>query len=56
MISTGIQARPNIEYERFEACAVKMREAQTFFSAAPEAMVQLAVLLNTTAPAITLTR
>lgn len=56
MISTGISTRPDIEYERFESCAVKMRESQTFFSAAPEAVVQLAVLLNTSATSINLNR
>jgi len=32
-------------YERFEASAIKMKQAESFFQAAPEALVQLSVLL-----------
>ncbi|ODN05934.1 hypothetical protein Ocin01_00759 [Orchesella cincta] len=45
LISSGLSKRGDIEYERFEASAVKMRQAQTFFSASPEAVIQLSVLL-----------
>ncbi|CAL8096081.1 unnamed protein product [Orchesella dallaii] len=53
LISSGLSKKHDIEYERFEASAVKMRQAQTFFSASPEAVVQLSVLLISRSEEIT---
>jgi hypothetical protein len=46
MLSSGI-SQQGADYHRFEASAIKMRQAESYFGCAPEALVQLTVLLTT---------
>jgi hypothetical protein len=54
MISCGISSSK--DYARFEALAIKMRQAESFFGAAPEALIQLTVLLVAEEQVLTLDR
>jgi len=45
MISSGI-SKQQANYHRFEASSIKMRQAESFFGCAPEALVQLTVFLT----------
>lgn len=54
LISSGLSS--SRDYARFEALAIKMRQAESFFGAAPEALIQLTVLLVAEEQELTLNR